>query len=177
MAQPTRLLVLQRPDQPLEALCARLREWGGELVSCDSYHGAAAALAAEGADIVLIDAWIEDGLPLLTQLKSSAATRYLPIVIVTAEEPAAVAAHALALGADDGMASRRDGRRVGRPTALTRLDAASCRPWTRQATPMQATGPLPTPRPCPRAPVGTPAGGRTCASPPGRPRRSSRCPW
>lgn len=101
MAQPTRLLVLQRPDQPLEALCARLREWGIEPVSCDSYDRAAAALAADGADIVLIDAWIEDGLPLLTQLKSGGATRHLPIVIATAEEPAAVAAHALALGADD----------------------------------------------------------------------------
>ena len=89
MAQPTRLLVLQRPDQPLETVCARLRAWGCEPVSCDSYQRAAAALAADGADVVLIDAWIEDGLPLLTQLKSSAATRYLPIVIATAEEPEA----------------------------------------------------------------------------------------
>ena len=38
MAQPTRLLVLQRPDQPLETVCARLREWGCELVLCDSYQ-------------------------------------------------------------------------------------------------------------------------------------------
>ncbi|HYZ25963.1 MAG TPA: response regulator, partial [Geminicoccaceae bacterium] len=101
MAQPTRLIVLQRPDQPLELLCARLGEWGCELALCDSYERAAAALAADGADIVLIDAWVEDGLPLLTQMKASPATRYLPIVIATAEEPAAVAAHALALGADD----------------------------------------------------------------------------
>ena len=101
MAQPTRIIVLQRPDQPLEALCARLRDWGCELSSCDSYQQAAAALAATGADIVLIDAWVEDGLPLLTQVRASPATRYLPIVIATAEEPAAVAAHALALGADD----------------------------------------------------------------------------
>ena len=68
--------MLQRPDQPLEAVCARLQDWGCELVSCDSFDRAAAALAAEGADIVLIDAWIEDGLPLLTQMKANAATRF-----------------------------------------------------------------------------------------------------
>jgi diguanylate cyclase (GGDEF)-like protein len=101
MAQPTRLIVLQRPDQPLEGLCARLREWGCELALCDSFQQAAAALAGDGADVVLIDAWVEDGLPLLTQMKASPAIRYLPIVIATAEEPAAVTAHALALGADD----------------------------------------------------------------------------
>jgi diguanylate cyclase (GGDEF)-like protein len=101
MAQQTRIIVLQRPEQPLEAVCARLRGWGCELAACDSFERAAAALAAEGADIVLIDAWIEDGLPLLTQMKANAATRFLPIVIGTAEEPGAVAAHALALGADD----------------------------------------------------------------------------
>jgi hypothetical protein len=45
MAQPTRLIVLQRPDQPLETLCARLRDWGCELALCESYGQAAAALA------------------------------------------------------------------------------------------------------------------------------------
>jgi DNA-binding NtrC family response regulator len=64
MAQPTRVIVLQRPDQPLETLCTRLSEWGCELASCDSYERAAAALAAEGADIVLINAWVQDGMPL-----------------------------------------------------------------------------------------------------------------
>jgi CheY-like chemotaxis protein len=101
MAQPTRIIVLQRPDQPLEMLCARLRDWGCELALCDSYERAAAALAAEGADIVLIDAWVQDGLALLTRVKASPATRYLPIVIATANEPGAIVAHALALGADD----------------------------------------------------------------------------
>jgi DNA-binding response OmpR family regulator len=101
MAQPTSVIVLQRPDQPLEIVCARLRHFGCALALCDSYERAAAALAAEGADIVLIDAWVPDGLPLLTQMKASPATRFLPLVIATADEPAPVAAHALALGADD----------------------------------------------------------------------------
>jgi diguanylate cyclase (GGDEF)-like protein len=101
MAQPIRILVLQRPDQPLEGVCARLHDSGCELSLCESYDQAAAALSAGGIAIVLIDAWIEDGLPLLTQMKAQAATRCLPIVIATAEEAGAVAAHALALGADD----------------------------------------------------------------------------
>ena len=101
MAHPTCLIVLQRPDQPLEMLCARLRDWGCELALCDSYERAAAALAADGADLVLIDAWVQDGLALLTRVKASPATRYFPIVIATADEPAAIVAHALALGADD----------------------------------------------------------------------------
>ena len=124
MAQPTRLIVLQRPDQPLETLCARLREWGCELALCDSYGQAAAALAADGADMVLIDAWVEDGLPLLNQLKASPATRYLPIIIATIEEPAEVAAHALALGADDVFVLPiEDAELHARARALARLAA------------------------------------------------------
>jgi diguanylate cyclase (GGDEF)-like protein len=122
MAQPTRLIVLQRPDQPLAGLCARLHDWGCALALCHSYREAAAALVADGADIVLIDAWVEDGLPLLTQLKASPAIRYLPLVIATAEEPAAVAAHALALGADDVFVLPIDDAELhARTRALARL--------------------------------------------------------
>ena len=124
MAQPTRLIVLQRPDQPLEMLCARLRDWGCELALCDSYERAAAALAADGADIVLIDAWVQDGLALLTRVKASPATRYLPIVIATADEPAAIVAHALALGADDVFVLPiADAELQARTRALARLAA------------------------------------------------------
>jgi two-component system cell cycle response regulator len=124
MAQPTRLIVLQRPDQPLELLCARLREWGCELALCDSYERAAAALAADGADIVLIDAWVEHGLALLTRVKASPATRHLPIVIATAEEPASIVAQALALGADDVFVlPMADAELQARTRALARLAA------------------------------------------------------
>jgi diguanylate cyclase (GGDEF)-like protein len=122
MAQSTRIIVLQRPDQPLESLCARLQSWGCEIAACGSFDRAAAALATEGADIVLIDAWIEDGLPLLTQMKANAATRFVPIVIGTAEEPGAVAAHALALGADDVLVLPiEDDELRARAGALARL--------------------------------------------------------
>jgi diguanylate cyclase (GGDEF)-like protein len=148
MAEATRIIVLQRPDQPLESACARLQELGCALVACDSYERAAAALAAEGADIVLIDAWIEDGLPLLTQIKADAATRFLPIVIATAEEPGAVAAHALALGADDVLVLPiADAELQARVHALARLAGMERERRRRDALLAQFGVPLPADSP------------------------------
>lgn len=122
MAQPTRLIVLQRPDQPLDLVCARLRGWDCELQLCDSYERAVAALTGEGADVLMIDAWVEDGMALLTQLKTTPATRALPIVIASAEQPGVVAAHALALGADDVLVLPiEDAELHARIRALSRL--------------------------------------------------------
>jgi len=148
MAQATRIIVLQRPELPLDAVCARLRSWGCEVASCDSFDGAAAALASEGADIVLIDAWIEDGLPLLTQMKGNAATRFVPIVIGTAREPGAVAAHALALGADDVFVLPiEDDELRARAGALARLAGMEVERRRRDALLAQFGVPLPTETP------------------------------
>ena len=144
MAQSTRIIVLQRPDQPLDGVCARLESWGCEIAACDSFERAAAALATEGADIVLIDAWIEDGLPLLTQMKANAATRFVPIVIGTAEEPGAVAAHALALGADDVFVLPIDDDELrARAGALARLAGMEVERRRRDALLAQFGVPLP----------------------------------
>ena len=153
MTQATRIIVLQRPEQPLEAVCARLQGWGCELASCDSFDRAAAALAAGGADIVLIDAWIEDGLPLLTQMKANAATRFVPIVIGTAEEAGAVAAHALALGADDVFVLPiGDDELRARAGALARLAGMEVERRRRDALLAQFGVPLPSrPPACPRS--------------------------
>ena len=71
-----------------------------------------------------VDAWVQDGLALLTRVKASPATRYLPIVIATADEPAAVVAHALALGADDVFVLPiADAELQARTRALARLAA------------------------------------------------------
>jgi diguanylate cyclase (GGDEF)-like protein len=145
MAQPIRILVLQRPDQPLEGVCARLHDCGCELSLCESYDQAAAALSAGGIAIVLIDAWIEDGLPLLTQMKAQAATRCLPIVIATAEEAGAVAAHALALGADDVFVLPiEDTELHARIRALARLAGMEIECRRRDALLVQFGLPLPT---------------------------------
>jgi two-component system cell cycle response regulator len=101
MALPTRLIVVQRPSEPLATVCIRLSEWNCELGCCSSRAGALKALTTEGADVLLIDAWVEEGMALLAQLKADPHMRHLPVVIATADEEAVVAAHALALGADD----------------------------------------------------------------------------
>jgi hypothetical protein len=60
----------------------------------------------------------------VTRVKASRATRYLPIVIATADEPAAVAAHAMALGADDVFVLPiGDAELQARTRALARLAA------------------------------------------------------
>ena len=121
MAAPTRLIVAQRPGQPLEAICARLREWGCDLLDCSS-HGAALAALGESADMVLIDAWLEGGMTLLTQVKADPNLRYLPVVIAAPEDAVAVAAHALALGADDVLVLPiEDAELFARVRALSRL--------------------------------------------------------
>jgi two-component system cell cycle response regulator len=101
MALPTRLLVLQRPGAPLELVCARLRGWGCQLHACESLAGLLEALAQAPVDIVLIDAGVPDGLPLVSHLKSDPRTRFVPVIVATAEAEALVASTALAVGADD----------------------------------------------------------------------------
>jgi two-component system, cell cycle response regulator len=122
MAAPTRLIVAQRPAQPLEMICARLRDWGCDLLDCSSHGAAVAALGAESPDMVLIDAWLENGMTLLTQVKADPYLRYLPVVIAAPEDAAAVAAHALARGADDVLVLPIDDAELfARIRALSRL--------------------------------------------------------
>ena len=83
MSAPTRLIVAQRPSEPLEPVCARLVESGCELYTCTSHAQALAALRQEVVEIVLIDAWIEGGMALLTQIKSEPALRHLPVSFVS----------------------------------------------------------------------------------------------
>src|SRR5918995_6636418 len=99
MALLPRLVVAQRPGQPLEIVCARLRDWGCELHDCSSQGEALAALRGELADIVLIDAWIDGGMALLTRIKADPRTRYLPVVIAAPGDAAAGGAHSPPPGA------------------------------------------------------------------------------
>ncbi|MGH6942873.1 MAG: response regulator, partial [Geminicoccaceae bacterium] len=124
MALPTRLVVLQRPEQPLHLVCAKLRGWGFHLRGCASGTETIGLLVEDGADIVLIDAGAADAVSLVSQLKADPVTRCLPVVIATAEDYAVVAAHALALGADDiFLLPIEDGELYARIRALSRLAA------------------------------------------------------
>lgn len=122
MVAPTRLVVLQRASRPLEGVCARLASWGCGLHHCASRSETLAALTQGGADIVMIDAAVQDGMSLVPELKAHAATRYLPVIAAATEDPAGVAAHALALGADDiFILPLEDTELFARIRALSRL--------------------------------------------------------
>jgi two-component system, cell cycle response regulator len=124
MSPLSRLIVVQRPGQPLEPVCARLVEAGCELYACTSPPQAVAALREGFAEIVLIDAWIEGSMALLTQIKSDPATRHLPVVIAAPDDGPAVGSHALALGADDVLVLPvEDAELFARVRALARLAA------------------------------------------------------
>jgi two-component system cell cycle response regulator len=118
----TRLIIVQRPSEPLELVCARLRGWGCEVYDGDSHAAAVAALADGLADLVLIDAWVEGGMALLTRIKADPRSRSVPVVIATPDDGAVVAAHALALGADDVFVLPVDDSELfARIRALSRL--------------------------------------------------------
>lgn len=122
MALPIRLHVLQRASQPLEIATSRLGAWGYGVSESARAADAFQSIARGEADVVMIDAWVEDGMTLLTELKADPALRRLPVIMVTAEEASAVAAHALALGADDlFMLPIGDAELYARIRALSRL--------------------------------------------------------
>ena len=101
MTLPTRLVVFQRSSQPLEVVTTRLEGWGCQLHDCETPEEALSWLSAGRSDVVLVDAGIDDGMAIVAQIKANQATRCLPVVAASADDEASVAAHALALGADD----------------------------------------------------------------------------
>lgn len=119
MTIPTTIAVLHRPSQPLEVVCARLHNWG-----CRVYAGSdpAAVLASSDIDVILIDAGLEDGMDLVGWLKVEPSTRTIPVVAATVGDSGTVAAHALALGADDMIILPiEDAELYARVRALSRL--------------------------------------------------------
>jgi two-component system, cell cycle response regulator len=122
MSTPTRLIVLQRPNQPLALVCARLQGWGCDVRSCSSGAEALAAIASARTNLVLIDVGAEDGMALVAQIKADPDARHLPTVAATIDDPASIAAYALALGADDIFALPvEDTELYARIRALSRL--------------------------------------------------------
>ena len=81
-----------------------------------------ATLAGARTDLVLIDVAAEDSMALVARLKADPETRHLPTIATTVDDPAAVAAYALALGADDIFALPvEDTELYARIRALSRL--------------------------------------------------------
>lgn len=125
------LAVLHRPSQPLEVVCARLHNWG-----CRVYAGSdpATVLASPDIDVILIDAGLEDGMDLVGWLKVEPSMRTIPVVAVTVGDPGTVAAHALALGADDMITLPiEDAELYARVRALSRLSVMELERQRREA--------------------------------------------
>jgi two-component system cell cycle response regulator len=122
MLASTHLTVLQRPSRPLELVCTRLQGWGCGINQCATGAELLARLASARTDLLLIDVDVEDSMGLVARLKADPGTRHLPTVAITADDPAAVAAYALALGADDIFALPvEDTELYARIRALSRL--------------------------------------------------------
>lgn len=116
------LTVLQHSSQPLEFVCARLQSWGCHVTHCTTSGEVLNALATEPTDLVLIDVGVEDSMGLVAHIKADHETRHLPTIATTMDDPAAVAAYALALGADDIFALPiEDTELYARVRALARL--------------------------------------------------------
>jgi two-component system cell cycle response regulator len=122
MLASTYLTVLQCSSQPLELVCTRLHSWGCHITQCATGAELLASLAGTRADLVLIDVDAEDSMGLVARLKADPETRHLPTIATTTDDPAAVAAYALALGADDIFALPVDDTELyARIRALSRL--------------------------------------------------------
>jgi two-component system, cell cycle response regulator len=122
MLASTYLTVLQSPSQPLELVCTRLHGWGCRITQCANSAELLASLAGARTDLVMIDVGAEDSMGLVARLKADPETRHLPTIATTLDDPAAVAAYALALGADDIFALPvEDAELYTRIRALSRL--------------------------------------------------------
>ncbi len=122
MLASTYVTVLQRSSQPLELVCTRLQGWGCRIAPCATSAEVLARIATTRTDLVLIDVDAPDSMGLVARIKADAATRHLPTIAATTDDPAAVAAYALALGADDIFALPvEDTELYARARALSRL--------------------------------------------------------
>lgn len=101
MSHSSRLLFVQRPTRPLDTLATRAQAWGSSIATCFSGDEMVAALDRAAVDVILLDAGVEESAEIVGWLKAQPQTRRIPLVTVAIEQPAMVAAHALALGADD----------------------------------------------------------------------------
>jgi two-component system cell cycle response regulator len=122
MLASTYLTVLQSPSRPLELVCTRLHGWGCHITQCATSAEVLANIAGARTDLVLIDVDVEDSMGLVARLKADPEARHVPTIATTMDNPAAVAAYALALGADDIFALPvEDTELYARIRALSRL--------------------------------------------------------
>lgn len=154
MTASTRLVVLQRPVQPLEDICTRLAEWNFACTTTTAGSELMSVLGRRAADVVLLDAGSEDAPGVITAVTGDAQFRDLPVIVATAEEVEFVASQALALGASDVLAMPlEDGELYARVRALSRLAGMEAEVRWRERV-FERFGVQPAPiRPGPRPPL------------------------
>ena len=124
MVSPTYLTVLKGSSPAFESVCACLKDWGCRITGCTTAAEVFTALTTSRTDLVLIDMGGADSMALMAQIKADPETRHLPLIAATMDDPAVVAAYALALGADDIFSLPiEDAELYARIRALSRLAA------------------------------------------------------
>jgi two-component system cell cycle response regulator len=158
MLSPTYLTVLQGPRQPLELVCACLKNWGCRLTLCATGEEVFTALTTKRTDLVLIDMTAADSAPLMAEIKADPDVRHLPVIAATMGDPALVGPHALALGADDIFALPAEETELyARVRAMSRLAALEVE--LRRREHVQAAFGVMASKPAPPVPAIGPAGG------------------
>jgi two-component system KDP operon response regulator KdpE len=98
-----RLLIVARERGQGSALGGYFATAGFEVVTANSNQDALAALAAQGAEVVLLDLSLvdDDGFSLLRHLRSFERWRELPVIVLSAFDAPHLKLRAFAAGADD----------------------------------------------------------------------------
>jgi two-component system, cell cycle response regulator len=134
MRAATRILAVDHPAGPMAGLIERLEDLG---VACETglgERGLLACLEDGRADVVLVDTGRLRAIDITRELRRRPATRHVPVVAVAADRTSMVAAHAVAVGADDVLPLPvGDGELVARLNAWVGLAAMELEVARRQA--------------------------------------------
>lgn len=103
MHEPPKILIVDDEPFNVDYLEQELEERGYQTVSAMNGQAALAQVAAQDPDLVLLDIMmpIMDGFAVLTRLKENAATRHVPVVIISAMSDMASVVKGIQGGAED----------------------------------------------------------------------------
>jgi phosphoserine phosphatase RsbU/P len=104
-ALPPRLLVVDDNEMNRDMLSRRLLRQGFEVDLAENGQEALDAISARPFDLVLLDIMmpVMDGYALLERLKSDAALRHIPVIMITAVDDTESVARCIEMGAEDHL--------------------------------------------------------------------------
>jgi DNA-binding response OmpR family regulator len=104
------ILVIDDEEANRVLLARRLVRQGYSLLFAETGEAGLATAARVPIDVILLDVWLPglSGYGVLARLKSDAALREIPVLIITAVDDAQTVTRCLALGADDYLAKPYD---------------------------------------------------------------------